>query len=127
MDRCAVERALKWIEENLTDDEALSNAALARAAGYSEFHFIRMFREAVRLTPADYVRKRRISEIVRAAACGIPFMIPKARSPACSWFASPIMAVVPPPQIMPLRLPKMFPRRISERLRRIACGRPASA
>ena len=73
MDRCAVERALKQIEENLTDDEALSNAALARAAGYSEFHFIRMFREAVRLTPADYVRKRRISEIVRAAACGIPF------------------------------------------------------
>ena len=73
MDRRAVERALARIEENLTDGGALSNAALARAAGYSEFHFIRMFREAVRMTPADYVRKRRISEIVRAAAKGASF------------------------------------------------------
>ena len=65
MDRQAIERALARIEENLPCDEALTNRELARAAGYSEFHFLRLFREATRLTPADYVRKRRITEIVR--------------------------------------------------------------
>lgn len=69
MDQTAIERALSFIENNLRTDEALSNAALAGTAGYSEYHFIRLFREAVRLTPADYVRKRRITEIVRSA-CG---------------------------------------------------------
>ena len=69
MDRDAVDRVLSFVEDNLRTDEALTNASLARIAGYSEFHFIRLFREAVRLTPADYVRKRRITEIVRSA-CG---------------------------------------------------------
>lgn len=38
---------------------------LAQAVGYSEFHFIRLFREVTGLTPADYIRKRRLSEIAR--------------------------------------------------------------
>ncbi len=58
-----IQRALDYIEENLKSD--ISNADLARVAGYSEYHFLRVFRETVRLTPADYIRKRRISEIVR--------------------------------------------------------------
>lgn len=56
-------RAVEYIEENLRDD--ISVEEIAKFAGYSKFHFIRRFRESLGLTPADYVRKRRISEIVR--------------------------------------------------------------
>lgn len=58
-----IQKALDYIEENLKND--ISNADLARIAGYSEYHFLRVFKETVYLTPADYIRKRRISEIVR--------------------------------------------------------------
>ncbi len=73
MDRETTDKVLHYIEENLSSDECLSNAVLARAAGYSEFHFLRLFRTAVGLTPADYVRKRRISEVVRRSAGGGSF------------------------------------------------------
>ena len=57
---------LNYIEEHLKDDHqgVLDNATLAKLAGYSEFHFLRLFRTVVHLTPADYIRKRRLSEIV---------------------------------------------------------------
>lgn len=58
-----IERAIDFIEENLCNDITL--ASVAAAAGYSEYHFIRIFRMATGLTPADYIRKRRISEICR--------------------------------------------------------------
>ncbi len=58
-------RALDYIEDNLTQELKLPD--LARAAGYSEYHFLRIFKEVVGLTPADYIRKRRICEIVREA------------------------------------------------------------
>lgn len=61
--RKQIQRALDYIEENLKND--ISNADLAHVAGYSEYHFLRIFKEAVHLTPADYIRKRRISEIAR--------------------------------------------------------------
>lgn len=54
-------KVLCYIEEHLKDE--LSNAALAEVAGYSEYHFLRVFKDVVNLTPADYIRKRRISEI----------------------------------------------------------------
>lgn len=59
-----IQKALDYIEENLKND--MDNAILADVAGYSEYHFLRIFRETVRLTPADYIRKRRITEIVRS-------------------------------------------------------------
>lgn len=58
-----IESALSHIEANIKDDLSLSD--LARAAGYSEYHFLRVFKEVTRLTPADYIRKRRLSEIAR--------------------------------------------------------------
>lgn len=61
--RKAIQRAIDYIEAHLQDE--LDNTVLARAAGYSEFHFLRLFKEIVHLTPADYIRKRRISEIAR--------------------------------------------------------------
>ena len=62
-----IKRVLDYIEEHLQDDRqgVLDNATLAQIAGYSEYHFLRLFRQTVHLTPADYIRKRRISEIVR--------------------------------------------------------------
>ena len=59
----AIQRTIDYIEDHL--QSPLDNAALARIAGYSEYHFLRIFKEIVHLTPADYIRKRRISEIVR--------------------------------------------------------------
>lgn len=60
-----IQKVLNYIEEHLQDDSALNNAFLANIAGYSEYHFLRIFRKYVKLTPADYIRKRRISEIVK--------------------------------------------------------------
>jgi AraC family transcriptional regulator len=59
----AIQRTIDYIEDHL--QSPLDNAALARIAGYSEYHFLRVFKAIVHLTPADYIRKRRISEIVR--------------------------------------------------------------
>ena len=63
MEQPHIKRDIDYIESHLKDE--LDNALLADIAGYSEFHFLRLFREVVHLTPADYIRKRRISEIVR--------------------------------------------------------------
>lgn len=72
MERIHIERVLEYIEEHLKDDTqgVLDNTSLANIAGYSEYHFLRVFRKHVRLTPADYIRKRRISEIVRCIGEG---------------------------------------------------------
>lgn len=63
MERTALQAVLAYVEAHLREE--ISNSRLAEAAGYSEYHFLRAFRLAVGLTPADYIRKRRISEIVR--------------------------------------------------------------
>lgn len=63
MERSHIQRVIDYIETHLKDD--LDNTLLAEIAGYSEYHFLRMFYKNVRLTPADYIRKRRISEIVK--------------------------------------------------------------
>ena len=60
-----IQRVLEYIETHLADDSALNNATLASIAGYSKFHFLRIFREITKLTPADYIRKRRITEIAK--------------------------------------------------------------
>ena len=60
-----IKRVLEYIEVHLTDDSLLDNATLAAIAGYSKFHFLRSFRDTTKLTPADYIRKRRITEIVK--------------------------------------------------------------
>lgn len=56
-----IERVINYIEENLQDEISLEDCA--RVSGYSLYHFLRIFRDAVGLTPANYIRKRRISEI----------------------------------------------------------------
>lgn len=63
-------RAINHIEENLKNDIKLSDCA--RVAGYSDYHFIRVFREATGLTPADYIRKRRLTEIIKHLRQDVP-------------------------------------------------------
>jgi AraC-like DNA-binding protein len=64
----AIKQALEYIERNITQD--VSVGALAREAGYSKYHFLRLFKDATGLTPAAYIRKRRLSEIARAIGVG---------------------------------------------------------
>lgn len=58
-----IERVIEYIEENLQGEISLEQCA--RVSGYSSYHFLRVFKDTVGLTPADYIRKRRISEISR--------------------------------------------------------------
>lgn len=59
-----ISRAIDYIERNLKNDLTLEDAA--KAAGYSKYHFLRLFLDEVGMTPAEYIRKRRLCEIARA-------------------------------------------------------------
>jgi AraC family transcriptional regulator len=58
-----IQKTIDYIEMNLKLD--ISLAGCAAAGGYSEYHFLRIFKEVTGLTPADYIRKRRLTEIVK--------------------------------------------------------------
>ncbi len=58
-----IAKAVEYIEENLKNEIDLY--ACAKACGYSQYHFLRVFKELTGFTPADYIRKRRISEIAK--------------------------------------------------------------
>ncbi len=49
---------LKYIEVHL--EEALTTAQISRIAGYSEYHFIRTFKENMNVTVTEYIIKRRL-------------------------------------------------------------------
>lgn len=63
-------RAIDYIENNLKNEIALDDCA--RVSGYSNYHFIRVFKEATGLTPADYIRKRRLTEIIKHMRQDVP-------------------------------------------------------
>mgnify|MGYP001320505317 FL=1 len=63
-----IARAVEYIEQNLTNDIDL--AACAKACGYSKYYFLRVFKEVTGMTPADYIRKRRLSEIAKRICQG---------------------------------------------------------
>lgn len=60
----AVQETLIFIEKHLTDD--LQPHVLAKHAGYSRFHFYRMFRRIAGKSVAEYIRERRLTQ---AANC----------------------------------------------------------
>lgn len=62
--RTWVERALDYIEANLT--APVEPLAVAQEAGFSLYHFHRIFRGATGESMADYLRRRRLSEAARA-------------------------------------------------------------
>ena len=55
-----LQKVLDYMEENLYEDMDLDG--LANVAGYSKYHFLRVFKEAFSMTPFEYVRRRRITE-----------------------------------------------------------------
>ncbi len=61
-----LQRVLDFIEENLYEDMDLNG--LASVAGYSKYHFLRLFKDAFQMTPSEYVRRRRITESAREIA-----------------------------------------------------------
>ena len=63
-----IERALAHIEANIKCE--LTLAGLAKVAGYSEYHFLRVFKHVTGHTPVDYIRKRRLSEVAREIGSG---------------------------------------------------------
>jgi len=56
-------QVIAYVEESLAFDIDL--ATCARICGYSVYHFSRVFRGAVGMNPADYIRKRRLTEIAK--------------------------------------------------------------
>lgn len=58
-----LQKAIEYIEENLTQE--LDIAACAKVCGYSEYHFLRIFKETVKISPSDYIRKRRLTECAK--------------------------------------------------------------
>ncbi|HEX8380325.1 MAG TPA: bifunctional DNA-binding transcriptional regulator/O6-methylguanine-DNA methyltransferase Ada [Allosphingosinicella sp.] len=64
-DSAAIEAALRLIEQS---EEPLSLEALADRAGYSPFHFHRLFKRATGVTPAAYARGKRARTMTETLA-----------------------------------------------------------
>jgi AraC family transcriptional regulator len=60
VDVAAIGRALAYIEDN--PDRAISLRELAAASGLSRFHFSRLFKRQLGLSPARYVERTRIEQ-----------------------------------------------------------------
>lgn len=58
MEQESIEKAVAFIETHLTEEWSLET--LAREAGYSPYHFARLFRKATGRSVMEYVRDKRI-------------------------------------------------------------------
>ncbi len=56
----AIYSAIEFVEEYLRDE--ISVGDIAASAGYSLYHFIRVFNQVVHHSPYDYLMRRRLSE-----------------------------------------------------------------
>ena len=56
--RAIIQRSLDYIEENLQSD--ITAAELAQAAGFSLFHYYRLFQQATGLPVMQYILRRRL-------------------------------------------------------------------
>lgn len=66
--RHEMRRALEFIQERLVEDFSMRD--LAQFAGLSEFHFSRMFKKSVGLSPHQYVLQQRIERAKRMLMTG---------------------------------------------------------
>ncbi len=64
--------AVDYVEARLAEDVDLDQAA--RRAGFSRWHFMRLFQAAAGLPVAEYVRRRRLSRAAEALAAGRPVL-----------------------------------------------------
>lgn len=60
--RHVIEEALTYIKENL--DKELTTKFLSKKFSYSEEHFCRLFKEATKVTPTNYIRINRLTKAV---------------------------------------------------------------
>lgn len=58
-DEWVIQRVVEWIEENLQRDIQLSD--VAEFAGYSKYHFHRMFQSTLNMSVDQYIRSRRLA------------------------------------------------------------------
>lgn len=63
MHREFIERSFAYIEGHLFDELSLEQCA--QAAGYSFYHYCRVFQKAMGMTVKEYIRKRRVSEAAK--------------------------------------------------------------
>ncbi|MBQ7300389.1 MAG: AraC family transcriptional regulator [Clostridia bacterium] len=61
--RASIQAVIDLIEEQLYEE--IDTERFAAYAGYSYYHFQRIFTEVVGMSPACYIRRRRLTEIVR--------------------------------------------------------------
>ncbi len=59
----SIKNTLDFIEQHLTDELPLHS--IAKQAGYSRFHFHRIFRKVIGKSVVDYVRERRMTQAAR--------------------------------------------------------------
>lgn len=64
-----IKKAIDFIEEGLSD-ETLSLDAVARHAGYSSWHFQRLFGALTGLSLKEYIRRRRLTEAYEVLSAG---------------------------------------------------------
>ena len=67
--RAIIQRSLDYIEENLQTD--ITAAELAQAAGFSLFHYYRLFQQATGLPVMQYILRRRLLHGVYARVWSI--------------------------------------------------------
>ncbi len=61
-------QTLQWVEAHLRED--LSVSAVAKKAGYSLHHFIRLWSGVIGSPPKEYIARRKLSEAARELAAG---------------------------------------------------------
>ncbi len=59
-------KAVRWIEDNL--DDGLTLNQLAKIAGLSAWHFLRVFKAKYHLSPHNYIKNRRLARAKRMLA-----------------------------------------------------------
>ena len=68
-----IQSALEYVETHLAEECSLEGCA--NAAGYSVYHFSRIFKGTIGLAPIDYVRRRRLTEAARDLdGCALPLI-----------------------------------------------------
>ena len=67
----AFERAIIYMEAHL--DEAISVHEVAKASGYSYYHFTRIFQSVLGESIGNYLQKRRLSNLAKSWVLGIWF------------------------------------------------------
>ena len=66
-----IQTAIDYIESNLEDNLSLSE--ISTVSAYSEYHFSRLFKSIMAMSPITYVRRRKISEAIYMKFSGYTF------------------------------------------------------